>query len=287
MNRLQKTFLALFVCFLLAVPAWRFWVVPELLQMPGDFERTFDILGTEKPNYEIGGDSAETIIYKGIKRTHWAQSSGNEVSAELFFEAETVSGDPLYEISKKHKVDRDTRKVIASGKEAFYLIPPTHLQKKSYVIQDPTLLIDVVFHYEKEERVNGLAVYYFKSNTRGLDSTDGYSFLDLVPETYSAVDDVVSELWIEPIAGIMVNFQQTGASFYLDSATDERIHNFTNYTNSFSEDTIVNQVRLAQNAKQKIQLYELWVPVLLSLLSFAFLIALFASRNMAFSQHES
>jgi hypothetical protein len=287
MNKLQKTFLALFACFLLAVPVWMYLVAPGLLKMPADYKRTFDILGTEKPNYEIGGDSTETIIYKGTKRTHWAQSGGNEVSAELFFEAETVSGEPLFEISKKYKVDRDTRKVIASGKESVYLVPPMHLEKKTYVIQDPAHLIDVEFHYEKEESVNGLSVYYFKSNTRGLESTDGYSFLDLVPEKYSAVDDVVSELWIEPITGTIVNFKQIGASFYLDNVSDEKIHNFTNYTNSFSDDTIANQVRLAQNAKQQIQLYERWIPILLSLLSLAFLIALFASRNMAFSTHES
>jgi hypothetical protein len=281
MTKIQKIYLLFFVLFLAAIPVWRYLVVPELLKLPGDFERKFDLIGTEQPNYEVGGNSEESLIYSGTKNTKWTSSGANQVSAELFFEAETIGGEPLFEITKKYDVDVDTRRIILGDTRLGYLIPPAHLEKKNYNIQDPTNMVDVDFDFEREENVNGLEVYYFKGNNKGQNSTDGYAFLELVPEVYNSVDDIVNEIWVEPVTGTVVNFKQAGKSYYMDKLTGNRIHNFTNYTNEYSDDTITNQVRIAQNEKQKIQLFERWIPILLGLISLAFLIALFASRKVA------
>jgi hypothetical protein len=281
MTVIQKIFLALFALFLAIIPVWLYLVVPELLKLPGDYERRLDLIGTEKPNYLVGEDSEESLIYTGNRKTSWTLSGDDKVSAELFFNAETISGDPLFEITKKYDIDVNTRKIISKDDNSRYLIPPMHLEKRGYTIIDPTNLIDVEFSFEKVENVNGLEVYHFKGNNLGKDSTDGYALLELVPEVYNSMDDVFNELWIEPTTGIIVNFKQTGESFYLDKLTNNRIHAFTKYTNKYNDDTVANQVRLAQNEKQKIQLYEIWIPILLVLISLAFLIALFASRRAA------
>jgi hypothetical protein len=281
MTNIQKTFLALFVAFLVAIPLWLYVAVPELLKLPGDFKAELDLLGTEQPNYEVGGNSEESLIYKGIKRTTWASSGDNEVSVELFFKAETISGEPLFESSEKFEVDADTKQIISGDDSSGYFIPPQHIEKRSYTIHDPTTFVDIEFNFEKEESINGLAVYNFKGNLTNKNSTDGYEFLELVPEVYSVVDDITSQLWIEPVTGIIVNLKQSGASYYIDRITNNRIHNLTNYTNAYSDDTIANQVRIAQNKKQEIILYERWIPILFALLSLAFLVALFASRKVA------
>jgi hypothetical protein len=284
MTKIQKIYLLFFVLFLAAIPAWRYFAVPELLKLPGDYEREFDLIGTEKPNYEVGGNSEESLIYTGIKNTKWASSGDNVVAAELFFKAETISGDPLFEIAETYNVDAKTRQIISEDNRLIYLIPPTHLDNKSYTILDPTNLIDIDFDFERVESVNGLAVYYFKGNNLGQDSTDGYTFLELVPEVYNSIDDIFNELWIEPVSGTIVNFKQSGESNYFDKLTNKRIHTFTKYTNKFSDDTIANQVRIAQNEKQRIILFERWIPILLGLVALAFLIALFASRRVALSK---
>jgi hypothetical protein len=281
MTKIQKIFLLFFVLFLAAIPLWRYLVVPELLKLPGDYESRLDLLGTEKPNYEVGGNSEESLIYKGIKRTTWASSGDNEVSVELFFKAETISGEPLFELTNEYNVDVNTRRIISEDNRSKYLIPPMHLEKKSYTLLDPTSFVFVEWNFEREESVNGLGVYYFKGNSIGQDSTEGYAFLELVPEVYNAIDHIAHEIWVEPTTGIIVKLNQAGESNYIDKATNKRIHTFTKFTNAYSDDTIVNQVRIAQNEKQKIILYERWIPILLGLIALAFLIALFASRHVA------
>jgi hypothetical protein len=281
MTNIQKLFLALFVLFLAIIPAWQFLVVPELEKMPGNFKAELDLLGTEKPNYEVGGNSEESLIFKGIKKTNWVSSGDNEVSVELFFKAETISGEPLFESSEKFEVDVDTRQIISGDDNSGYFIPPQHIEKRSYTIHDPTIFADIEFNFVKAESVKGLLVYNFKGNLANINTTDGYEFLEPVPEVYSVVDDVTSELWLEPVTGIIVNLKQSGSSYYIDRITNNRVHNLTNYTNEYSDDTIANQVRIAQNEKQKIQLYERWIPILLGLIALAFLTALFASRKVA------
>jgi hypothetical protein len=287
MTNIQKLFLALFVIFLAVIPVWRFLVAPGLEKMPGNYEASFNLLGTEKPNYEIGGNSSELLIYNGRKETSWFSLGAGEVSVDLLFKAETINGEPLFETTKKYEVEVNTRKIVSKDDSSGYFIPPTHLEKKNYLIQDPTIFEDLELIFVKEDGVMGLPVYNFKGNLTNINSTGGYEFLKLVPEVYSTVDDVTSELWIEPVSGIIVDFKQSGASYYIDRTTNNRIHNLTNYTNKYSDDSIANQVRIAQNEKQKIQLYEIWIPILLGILSLASLIALFASRKVALPTSKS
>jgi hypothetical protein len=280
MNRLQKTFSALFVCFLLAVPVWRFWVVPELLKLPADYSINFQLLSTEEMRYAIHDEWSEKNLLNGIIDISASRVVNDKLFLDGVFHVEYLNGELSYETKENHVVNRGSRR---TDDGSYFLFPQELNEVDEYSVRFPGWSFPITMVFKGTEVVKGLEVMKFESIIQAANLTDSFIFLDTVPETYGVETDARGQFWVEPISGVLVNYREEGENYYVEREFDSRVQAFSNFSNKFSDDTIANQVRLAQNEKQKIHLYERWVPVLLSLLSFAFLIALFASRNLAIS----
>jgi hypothetical protein len=245
---------------LILLPLWYFAVVPEFEKMPKDYSFNGVLAGTERPNYVVGGNSTEFIAYNGIRNVKVIKVNGDILEIEAYFKAEELGGQPLFEISQDYAINRKTREIVSGYERAGYLIPPADLKKKDYIIQDMTLLVDNEYKFEREETIKGLRTYLFNGVINNLDTTEGYEFLDLVPEKYSVEDDIDEQMWIEPITGIVIDFRQDGKSYYIEDGN--KIHQFTHYTNSFQSDTITAQILKAQNEKFKLMLLRIIIPFL-------------------------
>jgi len=77
---------------------------------------------------------------------------------------------------------------------------------------------------------------------------------------------------VEPVSGRIVRWVFGGNNKLLDPSTLEEIRDLNTWSLEFAEDTIFNQVRLAQNKKQQIILYEIIIPVLFAIMATALLI---------------
>jgi hypothetical protein len=277
MTKIQKIYLLLFVLFLAAIPVWKYWVVPELLKLPGDYGIKYNLISSEETRYDIGAEWTEKTLLKGAVDIHTTEVINDKLNFDGVFRIEYLDGSLSYETDERHIFDRSSKR---TDDGSFFLFP-RNLQEQEYLVQFPGWRFPLKMMFTSSEKVGGLDVFKFKATVRGADLTDSFEFLDLVSEQYAVVTDADSSFWVEPTSGILVKYEESGINYYLHVPTENRVQSFSTFSNQFSDDTIANQVRIAQNEKQEIILYERWIPILLGLISLAFLIALFASRRVA------
>jgi hypothetical protein len=285
MTKIQKIFLLLFVLFLAAIPAWLYLAVPELLKIPRDYQFNVELLSTEQTRYDIGKPLSDIAILKGYIKLDTTELNSESIDIEGLFHIEYLDGTLSYESPEKYTVNRVTHLVQMGDRKAYFMFPQK-LDKQEMTIYFPGWSAPFDLRFEGEETIDGLLVYKYISDIENYNITQSFSFLDSIPEIYNASVDNRGEYWVEPISGRLVKYSESGIDYYTEKETGVKVQDFSQYSNKFSNDTIANQVRIAQNEKQKIILYERWIPILLGLISLAFLIALFASRKVALKREQ-
>jgi hypothetical protein len=282
MTKVQKLFLVLFVLFLAAIPVWSFVAVPELLKLPGDYAHKTNIYGTENI-YDLTVDRFEgEEIVQVERRVTVKEILDDEIKLNDFFSSAYLNGEIFYKTDQDFVVDRATKKI--KGTEALFEFP-RDVKREEYTTWFYYLTEPFKVKFEKEERILGLETYLFSYELE-FDATSGFSDNDpLVPEIYNVKEVPSGKIWVEPVTGIIIKLEDEGIDYYVEKTgnvvTAPIISPTFKWTAVYTNDTIANQVRIAQNEKQKIQLFERWIPVLFGLVSLAFLIALFASRKVA------
>jgi hypothetical protein len=269
MHKLQKIFLGIGMILLLFIPVWIYLIVPELEKMPKDYNFRFEMLSSEDTKYGIGSNwTGETLLIGSID-IYTTSALSDKLFLDGVFHIEFLDGKLSYETPEKHVVDRNSRK---KDDGSFFLFPPK-LKKQSYLVRFPGWNFPLDVQFENEENIRGLGVYRYKSIVKNANLTESFDFLDLVPDEYSVVTDASGSFYIEPKSGILIKYEESGTNYYFDTKTGKKIQPFSIFSNKFSDDTISNQVRLAQNEKQRIILIEKIIPTLMVLIALALLIA--------------
>jgi hypothetical protein len=252
--------------------------------LPRDYNKYRDIQTISDTRHDVDSDWTGEIISKSVANDKTSNANANSQTIESYFKNATLAGDIIWETSHTFKIDRSTKEVTERDGEVTqgtYYLFPRKITEKNYSIWSigNNNLYDFVF--EGVDEVLGLNVSHFSVENFVVDDTIGFEWLDLVPEKYEVKSVQSIDTWVEPTSGIVVLMEDRGTSYYVDPTSGERIYAMQTWDNKFSDDTIAKQVRLAQNEKQRIQLFERWIPILLGLIAFSFLIALFASRKVA------
>jgi hypothetical protein len=273
METLQKIFFGIGILLIILIPIWLFFVVPELEKIPGDYEGKFVIFEINNQRYDIGGEWSGEFIANAILYTTTVSAAGDRQVIRGHYRSETLSGDLIWEVSPEYTVDRYTRENTEKG--GYYLFPQS-VKKKSYDVWPFGYTHKFEFDFRGIEEINGLEVYRFGFKDATTDDTEDSSWLDLVPEKYKAIFTQSVDYWIEPVSGIVVNSEGGGIAHYADKVTGEKVQDYITWSNKFSDDTISNQVILAQNEKQRIILIERIIPILLLIIAAALFIAAYS-----------
>jgi hypothetical protein len=283
MTKIQKTYLLLFVFFLALIPVWWYLLVPELLKLPRDYTREFDLHYSINTNYDLSNWTGESLALAFVKNITLSSSSDVQ-DIESHYMAETLNGKLIWETKNRFSIDRKSIKGLSRNNQditgSYFLFPRT-LQKSSYEIWPIGYNDSFKAEFDGVSEILGLLVYNYSFNDQLIDETESYEWLDLIPDNYHAKSIVSVKFSVEPVTGFIVKYDGMGRSFYTHKISGAKVQDFYAWQDKFNDDTIANQVRIAQNEKQKIILYERFVPVLLGLVSLAFLVALFASRKVA------
>ena len=280
MEKLQKTFLIIAMVLLVFIPVWMFLIVPELEKMPVDYQYRVTHSGQQK-FFDL-----ETNEYKEtISRTEREDKVSEVRGDTLVIENRLVSYDLItnvedFRASGTYGANRITRKNVAGFGEAEtgYFKFPLHVQKKEYIMHSPEIQeapTPVVF--EKVELVKGLKTYKFNYFVEPSDKT---RFFPLIKgKGYLVEGEERGSLWVEPKSGHIVDINKKIANDLLNQSTHDKITILEELLLKFTDDTISNQVRIAQNEKQQIILYEIIIPILLIVMALAFLIVAYIGRR--------
>ena len=203
-----------------------------------------------------------------------------QAGLHVYFE----DGSPSFETASLYAVDRQTRmnltglgEVSRTGQFLF----PLHVQKTTYTYWDPIYIGPRTAVFDHEEKMDGLLVYVFQFTADNLDETAGYSYLPDIPERYLALTNGEGTLWIEPVSGIVVDYEDQGKSSFIDKSTMSPVAEFSRWDERYTPGTRLAQLELARSTRLGILVMEIWLPAGLVLAGLVWIIVKsWSLRNM-------
>ena len=252
----------------LAAAVEYFWLAPLINRMPetGVDETTYPatIRSRETPTGEW---TEATLTGRRIDRTLF--SSGRHVVIQGDMNWSSADGTPAFESSGIYGVDRRTRMNLpgyGDTERAGQFLFPLHTGRHDYRYWDPAFVGPRSASFDRDETVAGLPVLVFRFTARDLDETSGYIHLADVPERYQAHSDGDGWLWIEPTSGTVVDYQESGTSFFVEPKTGARVADFYHWSDRYDAPTRAAKLAQALAARRRIVVSETVLPVALLLL---------------------
>jgi hypothetical protein len=285
---INKVFLGIGIALLVFIPIWIFLVVPEMEKLPKDYGYETNLFGTENVyNIEIGDFEGEEVV-KVNRKVVAKEIEGDNLFVNDHFSSSFLDGEVYYSTNQGFTVNRKTKKIEGTGA---YFEFPRDLKKQEYNVWFYYLTEPFIVEFEKEEKLLGLDTFLFSYELE-FDATSGFSDSDeLVPETYYIKESPNGKIWVEPISGIIVKLEDSGIDYYVEKTdnvlTAQEVSPTFKWTAKYNDDTIANQVRIAQNEKQRIILIEWIVPILLALIGLAFFSAYYISKKHIFTNENT
>jgi DUF3068 family protein len=116
--------------------------------------------------------------------------------------------------------------------------------------------------FDHVDKLRGTKVYVFNSLAEGIDETAGFESLPDVPEKYHALSYGRGRFWIEPISGIVVDYEDEGTTYFVGAKTGERIDKpMARWSARYTAETIKAQLQLATAMRGRMRALELWLPL--------------------------
>jgi hypothetical protein len=177
----------------------------------------------------------------------------------------TPAGVVIFETLNLYGVDRYNRQNLAGygneDRSGQYLFPP-NIEKKQYILWDPNYAGPRVVTFDHVDKFRGIKVHVFNSLAEGVDETIGFESLSDVPEKYHALSYGKGRLWIEPISGAVVNYEDEGTSYFVETKTGERVGEpMARWSARYTEETIKAQLQLATAMRGQVRALEVWLPL--------------------------
>jgi hypothetical protein len=272
-----------FTVILLAVAAlfMRFALASLMSDLPADYtnETFFDAESRFRDSPD-GSWQTISLIARRMDQTLVNTGSLSVIQGDMHWFSD--DGQVIFENTGLYGVDRRTRlNVPAYGdtrRNGSFLFPP-HIGRADFTFWDPMFIGLRTAVFERSETLDGLSLYVFHFSGTGMDETEGYSYLHDVPELYRTLTDGEGTLWIEPVSGILVDYEEQGISYFVDASSGTRMANFYEWSDRFTPKTKASQMKMARAWRLRILALEIAAPGGLALISLFF--ALVFYRRMA------
>jgi hypothetical protein len=269
-------------------PLLHWWVGPALAKSPTGGETVSDASGQNVTYLDFAnpaaGPQTGTVhsreVYHGIKDDSNREVAVYALYVDIYytdepnlsldisarqerFAVDRKSALAVPDPKSQEQVDKDVNNSMAKH-SGLILKFPIHTKKKSYPFWDAQLRSSqYAMEYRSEETVDGLKVYRFEQTIPDTDLSAR------VPRLHYASERVA---WVEPTTGVIVKGQQTVA-ISLGEPTDPAKVTVLNGTLTFTDENIKAMAKKARDAKAKIDLIQLWVPLFCLLLGLVSLVA--------------
>ena len=258
---------------------WVFIAIPLLTGLPSDFKYQSDIFSLDN-FYDV-----QTQSYTGESRsvTHFAYTTKTKSDGNLLidneFSARTVSGEPIFSVKREYGIDPVTGKHVpgyGDKNRDGYLFAPKRLNK-SQIFQYWHINYDgpATMKFLREENLHGLPVLVFYSDYEGvtIDQTENLTNLPGVGDTMGIMIEPKLTLWIEPVTGFMVQYQDEAIAYYYDLETGEKLYPWNKFSNTYQRSSVAKNVKVAKKAKALQNVIEIVVPSVLILLIVSLLLS--------------
>jgi hypothetical protein len=243
----------------------RYWIAPSLEKLPANYSGKVHLI-VENRFRQSPDEDWHTSMLDVYRTDQTIKATDGVAMVEGSMQAYFQNGALNFETKGLYGIDRLTRANLTgfgdTDREGQYIFP-LHVRKIDYVIWDPMFIGQRLATFDRVEEIDGLQVYVFTFQAIGMDETEGYSYLQGVPELYHVHTDGRGVIWVEPISGIVVDYTDGGVSYYVGPDTGLRLADFNQWEEQYTQATRSDQVLLARATLLRIQFLEIWLPGLL------------------------
>jgi hypothetical protein len=247
---------------LVCAALFRFGLVPGLLDLPVDYANETRYAAESRYRESPDGQWQNvTVIARRVDQTQVTAGQVAVIQGDMHWF--TDDGKVIFENTGLYGVNRRTRLNVSGygdiDRTGFFLFPP-HLRQGDFTYWDPLFIGARQASFDHLESLEGLLIYVYQFIGSTMDETAGYSYLPVVPELYRTLTDGQGTLWIEPLSGILVDYQEQGTSYFVDAGSGERVANFYEWSDRYTPETRAAQFSLARQTRLRIQVLEIWFP---------------------------
>ncbi len=265
----MKSRLLFTVLLLITVPLFIFWVAPPLKRLSNHFRYEADIFSVDNFFDEAKQQFLGPQISK-TKFTYEAVSSGrdgSELIIENVFDVRKITDEKIFSVSRNYAIDPQTGRHLSGlgdrDREG-YLFAPRWSWKKPYTYWHINYDAPARMLFQNTEKLYGLTVSRFSADYHA-DQTSSLGFLPGVPAIRGVQLDVNLQVWIEPVSGTLVKYEDNTTAYYYDIKSGQRLHPWNKFRNRYTDTSLKEHVRLARWEKWKIIGIDVLVPVMLVL----------------------
>jgi len=249
--------------FCAAAIAMRWWIAPNFEKLPADYanETRYDS-NSRFRLLETTPWSERQKIATRVDQTFTV--TGNVAKINGHIDWTSQSGDQTYETVGLYGVDRQTRANLAGygnqNRTGQFLFPP-HTRKTNYTLWDPFYAGPRQASFNHTEVRNGLLTYVFNCRVDPFDETDGYLAIPGVPQRYRVFSVGRGKVWVEPVSGWVVDFEDRGLSYFLDAQSGQRRWDFCTWESHYDRETKIAQLQYAIVTRRRMFVLEDWLPL--------------------------
>jgi len=268
---MKKNYLIIgFVIALLFLATWYGLVILMFTNMPDDYSLNTNHDGRDSIIVEIGGELSEVYATRDTLEQKVIRKDGDVLIIESkVIDSISLTNEEIFTHTNELHVDRKTRKIVKDFEGYFGF--PRNVEKQDYIIWHPQNFVDILFTFEKTDIINGLEVYLFTCNFKGVDLTAAFPQF----ENKLILFDGECKTWIEPVTGNEVKFKiDWDVYFDEDGQRGDQVELGGKQT---SEETVINEVLRARNDRFTLLLVKVILPILAIL--FIFIVTFFLSRT--------
>jgi Porin PorA len=241
----------------------RWWIAPAFELLPADYvaETSYTAKLWSRQTVLSGEEESDSIVRRR-DQTLTSREGHSIIQGDAHWL--TTAGVVIFETLNLYGVDRYNRQNLAGygneNRSGQYLFPP-HVEKTQYDLWDPDYAGPRVVIFDHVDKFRGIKVYVFNSIADGIDETAGFESPD-VPEKYHALSYGRGRIWIEPISGVVVDYEDAGRSYFIGTKTGERVSEpMARWSARYTGETIKAQLQLATVMRGRMRLLELWLPL--------------------------
>lgn len=284
--RIWLAYFIIGILILLIIPFWYLWVVPKFKMLSDHFVYTANILSLDnfydKDIHQFEGEhiSKTTFNYQVVEK-----KLGYDIIKNSFTVSK-LSNIPIISVSRNYAIDPYTKqhvKVPLIQQRNGYLFAPEYAKKNDFIYWHVNYNAPALMKFSNVEYLKGLRVYHYQAHYLA-DQTENLGHLPNVPETQGIKTDIILQLWIEPISGWLVKYEDATKAFYYDRKTGKYLSPWNNFSNRYTEGSVSQQVHTATLLKWKFLLLDFVVPgVLFGMAMVAFVISFVKLKNPNYS----
>ncbi len=272
------------LAFLLLI--WVFILSPYFEKISEEFRYESSIISTDNLYDEEKGEYSGEI---SSNTQFYYQFIGEEDDTYIIsnvFEVKTPGGEPIFSVERLYGINPLTGEHVSGYGDkdrSGYLFAPKNLNKETYTYWHVNYDIPAEMNFVAEENILGLKAYKYVS-TFTVDQSENLGHLPGVGETRGISVDAVLFVWIEPLSGNLIKYEDSAVAYYYDLKSGERISPWNKFSNRYTTSSIAEHVHIASSEKIRLMIYEQFIPglLLLILLGFFLSFTIKQGRNRVF-----